>query len=121
MTSPAPWVGRTRPQRSVDMTATARRSRDIWLVALAALLLGACGQAPQVIPLTPPPIRPDSEVLTALDWTSLVVPGGGDVYRIERVAANETDVVTIGYDEAGPGEPGCDLAFTRWSRLRAGG
>ncbi len=88
------------------MIATERRSRDIWLVALATLLLGACGQAPQVIQLTPPPIPPESQALTAVDWTNLVVPGGGDVYRIERVAANQTDVVAIGYDEAGPGSRG---------------
>ncbi len=88
------------------MTAAQRRSRDIWLVTLASLFLGACAPAPQAIPLTPPPIPPRSQSLNAVDWTNLVVPGGGDVYRIERAAANQTDVVAIGYDEAGPGSRG---------------
>lgn len=36
--------------------------------ALLRDCLGDCGQAPQVIPLTPPPIRSDSQVLTTFTW-----------------------------------------------------
>lgn len=86
-----------RPDRTFCLTT---------LVALAALTLGACELAPRVSPPTPPPLRPDSQALTALDWSNLVVPDSGDVYRIERVAATRTDVVAIGYDEAGPGSRG---------------
>ena len=71
-----------------------------------AILVGAC--TPQARPSPPPspPIGQASGGVNAVTWAEGSLSDGGDVYRIEHVAASSSDLVAIGYDEAGPGSRG---------------